>query len=448
MTTFSQDVPRLDLSKAVKYGLSNPRSYTLRNSTHRSAHLDSLTTEYIGCKLLYDRHPYLQHTRREPKAKCLGPLVHAFERFANWANPRFQIQGPVVTFDKIDKANSTMNVAETFQFCQHFQIIPGKGTYRITKPETMALFAMTVNADEKTKYDTGIDFMSDFEKYKPRNSRDLTEQKFPFLLCRIAIVMLSRAEPSLSPIQKVQKFIERFKLNDIKYVKTICDNAKITESRRKSHSEYLHKKTGMTGQGAMGLEKLSKHLKAILNDVDLCRTVKPFYDLQLKTRKRDWVPFIHNHLNISRIHITNDINILKDYRYAIHITNKHPKKTIFFNIDPEHIPKYLTFTFKNKMLSPGMGTSIFIKFTTNHKLIRKLNGKRLRSHIPIHIMEKHHYLQDDTTRDRQNLLLQEITVPITASFQFIMYDDKDVFLPASVTTPRDYPIEQHVNDYY
>lgn len=431
MTSSLEDLPRLDLSKAVKHRGSTPHSYTLRNSTHRTAHLDSLTTQYIGCKLLYDRHPYLYHQGgREPRAKCIGPLVLAFERFANWADPKFQIQGNV-DFDKIDKANSTMNVAETFILCQQFGIIPA-----ISKPEVMALFAMTVSSPE-SKYDMDIDWMLDFEKFKGRSGRDLTEQKFPFFLARIAIVMFPN--PELSNLQKVHSFIARFKLDDTKYVKRQCLTAKCSKTRRKHDTLYLQKKTGLTGQGAIGYGKITKYLKSILNDVDLCGCIKPLYGLQLRTKKRDWVPFQYCHLNMATIYISNNIAMLSHYRYAIQITNKHRDKSIRFHIDHREIPKYLTLSFKNKVLSPGMCSTVFIKFTNNHKLIRKFNAKKLRSHIPITIMERHH-----NHHDPKQHILQILSIPITVSFQFIGFeDDKDVFLPSSITTPRDYPIAHH-----
>ena len=454
MSLIELDLPRLDLAKIEESNNRNNHSYTLRSlPTQRKTIGYAINNEYIELQLLYDKNAYLYYCPRIPRAKTLGPLVSIFERFANWANPKFQVLG-LVTFEKINKANSTMNVSETFVFCEQFGLFDNN---YISKPEIMAIFAMTVCADTEkdSKYVSEIqsEIMKDFNKHKSRNSRDLTEQKFPFFLCRVAIIIFSKKHcefdyRSLSTIEKVLKFISFFKFNDNKYVKKVISNAKSNKSRKLSNAKFLIKKTGLTNSGAMGLQKITKHIKDILYDVDIATAVKPLINLMLSQTKRDWIPFINNHLNISNIYISNRIDILKNYAFKIQITNKHPLKSITFNIDPLKLPKYLKFKYKNKILSPGMKCIIFIQFVKDYLMIARFNARKLRSYLVIDIIEKHHYnvLNSDTRnkskRDlKQQTILQQINIPITTCFQFIKYKStQDIFLSEQLCTPRDYPV--------
>eukprot|EP01084_Bolivina_argentea_P150280 262462_1 len=174
MELVHHELPRLDLTKAIKDN-NNHHSHRLRIATQRKKLTSTIHNEYIDLKLLYDKNAYLLHTPRIPRAKTLGPLVPIFERFANWANPKFQVLG-YLTFEKIDKANTTMNVSESFVFCQQYGLFDNN---YITKPEVMAIFAMTTSTtserDAKYSNEIQIEIMKDFEKHKSRNSRDLTE---------------------------------------------------------------------------------------------------------------------------------------------------------------------------------------------------------------------------------------------------------------------------------
>ena len=440
-------LPRLDLSKALNE--SGNHQYTLRSLTQRKTNVSVIDNEFIQMKLFYDKNPYLMHTPRIPRNKALGPLVSIFERFANWANPKFQVFG-YLTFAKIEKANSTMNVSETFIFCEQFGLFDNG---YITKPEIMALFAMTVcaNSDRDSKYfsELQVDAMREFTKNKSRHSRDLTEQKFPFFLCRVAIVIFSKINSSLSSKEKVIKFIKHFRLNDLKYVKTIICNAKSRKTKKFLARKFLLKKSGLTNAGAMGLQKIHKYLNQILCDVDIATAVRPSFDLQILTSKRDWIPFGCNHLNISNIFICDSLNILKQYAFKINVTNKHQTKSILINVNPLKVPKYLTLKYTNKVLSPGMSNCIFIKFASKYDQIIDLNGRRLRSFLMIDIIEKHHYnLLKKENHKIQNKILQTISVPITTCFQFIQYKStQDIFLSEQICTPRDYPINYLQNGH-
>ena len=321
---------------------------------------------------------------------------------------------------------------------------------------------MTVCADSErdSKYADVVsaEIMKDFMKHKSRNSRDLTEQKFPFFLCRIAIIIFSKKHREydyrhLSNIDKVHKFIKFFKFNDMKYVKQVLDNAKDINTRKSANTKFLLKHTGLTNAGALGLKKITKHIKDILCDVDIAMCVKPLINLMISNCKRDWIPFINNHLNISNIYISNNVDILKEYRFKIQITNKHSYKSITFNIDPLRLPKYLTFKYKNKVLSPGMKCTIYIQFVDNYEMIARFNGRKLRSYIVIDIIEKHHYSKFGTgpgdlrvrsrsaRNSRENRILQQISIPITTCFQFIQFKStQDIFLAEQIATPRDYAI--------
>jgi len=332
----------------------------------------------------------------------------------------------------------------------------------ITKPEIMVIFAMTVCADSErdSKYSSEIqmEIYKDFTKHKSRNSRDLTEQKFPFFLCRIAIIIFSKKHPnfdyrSLSSEEKVKRFIKYFKFDNMKYTKEVISNAKSVNNKKLSNSKYLIKKTGLANSGAYGLKKITKHISKILCDVDIATAVKPFFNLQLSTCKRDWVPFSNNHLNISNIYISRNLDCLKKYEYKINIANTHSTKSIAINIDPLKLPKYLTLKYKNKVLSPGMHCTIFIKFSSNYDTIIKFNGQKLRSFLVIDILEKHHYntfknndqIQKNKRNYKTQIVLQQISIPITACFQFIKYNPtQDIFLSEQICTPRDYPINPHI----
>jgi len=454
-------LPRLDLTKTLELANENqlPHSLTLRSSRQRNL-TSSLNTEFIELKLLYDRNAYLTHTPRVPRAKSLGPLVPAFECFANWANPKFQVPG-ILTFDKIVTANSTMNVSEAFSFCYAFGIFDDNFKL-ITKPEVQQLFAMTVcsDSDVDAKWTSAIDaeILRDFEKHKSRTSRDMTEQKFPFFLCRIAIVIFSKEKghQKLTTTQKVQRFIRKFRFDDFRYVKHIVMNAKSTSGamglknkRRPSwpnSAQWLVKKTGLTNSGAMGLQLIKRHLSELLFDVDIATAVKPLVNLQLATKKRDWVMFEQNHLNIDNIYVSSNLQSLKEYRYKVQITNKHPSKSFTFVLDATRIPKYLIVKYENKVLSPGMTCSIFMRFVDNVDVLLRFNGRKLRSYIPVDIVEKHHYNKRSKgmpASARRHTVLQSIQIPVTACFQFIKFQSStDVFLSEQMCTPRDYPVEK------
>ena len=123
MSLIHHDLPRLDLTKAIQENTNHRHSYTFRSlPTQRKTTQSALENEFIELQLLYDKNPYLNHCPRVPRAKTLGPLVSIFEKFANWAPPKFQVMG-YLTFEKIDKANSTMNVHETFVFAEQFGLL-------------------------------------------------------------------------------------------------------------------------------------------------------------------------------------------------------------------------------------------------------------------------------------------------------------------------------------
>merc|ERR1719204_1701698 len=175
-----------------------------------------------------------------------------------------------------------MNVSEAYSFCYAFGIFDDNFKL-ITKPEVQQLFAMTVcsDPDVDAKWTTAIDaeILHDFEKHKSRTSRDMTEQKFPFFLCRMAIVIFARnGHRNLTTTQKVQRFIRKFRFDDYRYVKHIVMNAKKTKTKRRpwpNSSQWLVKKTGLTNSGAMGLGPIKKHLHELLYDVDIATAVKP-----------------------------------------------------------------------------------------------------------------------------------------------------------------------------
>ena len=232
----------------------------------------------------FDRHPYLIFTKRVPKMKALGTLIPIFERFSNWQDPKMQVTGDL-TFEKIDKANTTMSVSEAFVFCEQFGLYNDR---LITKPEVMLLFAMTASGSDAIKQNENLElqidpneeFMKSFLKYKARNSRDLTEQKFPLFLARIAIVMGSRPPiggSHLTMQERVERFIQFFKFNDPKYVKSILRECKNNKNKKTSNVKFTFKGSGLTNTGANGLKKLKKYLDQILYDVDIASASQPLY---------------------------------------------------------------------------------------------------------------------------------------------------------------------------
>eukprot|EP01083_Nonionella_stella_P192512 711536_1 len=156
----------------------------------------------ISC--YYDAIPYLQTCRERHHAirDHDGPLTLIFDCFAQAVPPVRQINNNKLTFQQICEANETICLLELLMFCDFWRITTDAFVSRF---EISALFRITLKLYPELKH--GV----------------LNQDAFCDFICYLAIVVYSKTPLQSKTIdtnsRKIQAFINKFKLNDLEYVK-------------------------------------------------------------------------------------------------------------------------------------------------------------------------------------------------------------------------------------
>lgn len=291
----------------------------------------------------------------------LGPLYAIFARFSHILDDHRQFKTSKITFEMKRSANRTMGLCKVLKFCEHFGILDH---HLVSRGEIKVIFSMISRMHSSSDHDTcaAHKCCEDFIKQKRMLTSDLIYSDFLKFVCRLAILIFSRAPmepnnefPTLR--KKVEEFVKWFKLDNPRFIRKKLDEAKHEDVLGKAKIPYLKRNTnfehGISARGFYGCETWEADCLHSLEIGD--EELQPLLDVSF-LQCRDFTKYDGPFINCGTVYIG------REYLYKITITNTSSKSSNFTLISLDSMVKFENkkgkiISKKECTLAPGISRS-------------------------------------------------------------------------------------------